>query len=153
VYFDQATGTGFVGKGDVQTAFGWNNATLQKNGRDVWFSMESSDTYSATCTWITGEGTRGEKTHDVTIPRHTTLNSAIEYDARTHKQIDGYFLTGFGASTTTGTAPVVGDACVGGEDGIAHNGTWTSVELTGSTTGVLTVYWTTLSAVLPYTTL
>ncbi|MEV7181816.1 hypothetical protein, partial [Kitasatospora sp. NPDC093679] len=28
--FDAATGTGFVGKGDVQTALGYNNAALQK---------------------------------------------------------------------------------------------------------------------------
>ena len=37
-----ADGTGFVGKGDVQLAFNWNNATLQKNAVDVRFS------YSAT---------------------------------------------------------------------------------------------------------
>src|SRR5918996_4693526 len=31
VTFDPSTGTGFVGKGDVQTAFGWNNKQLQNN--------------------------------------------------------------------------------------------------------------------------
>lgn len=29
VTFDPATGTGFIGKGDVQTALGWNNKALQ----------------------------------------------------------------------------------------------------------------------------
>lgn len=30
VTFDPTTGKGFVGKGDLQTAFGWNNNQLQK---------------------------------------------------------------------------------------------------------------------------
>jgi Spy/CpxP family protein refolding chaperone len=29
VTFNPSTGIGFVGKGDVQNAFGWNNADLQ----------------------------------------------------------------------------------------------------------------------------
>ena len=35
VTFDPATGTGFVGKGDLQTVFEWNNKALQTrlNGR------------------------------------------------------------------------------------------------------------------------
>lgn len=35
VTFDPVTGTGFVGKGDVQTAFGWNNQQLQQNADGV----------------------------------------------------------------------------------------------------------------------
>jgi opacity protein-like surface antigen len=31
VTFDPATGTGFVGKGDIQLAFGWNNKAAQDN--------------------------------------------------------------------------------------------------------------------------
>ena len=31
VTFNPATGTGFVGKGDVQLAYGWNNKQLQDN--------------------------------------------------------------------------------------------------------------------------
>ena len=33
VTFDPATGIGFVGKGDVQLAFGWNNATAAEQCR------------------------------------------------------------------------------------------------------------------------
>lgn len=35
VQFDPVSGTGFVGKGDVQTFFGWNNQQLQKNADKV----------------------------------------------------------------------------------------------------------------------
>jgi hypothetical protein len=31
VTFNETNGTGFVGKGDVQVAFGWNNKQLQTN--------------------------------------------------------------------------------------------------------------------------
>lgn len=96
------------------------------------FSYDSTDNYSAVCSWVTGEGTRGEKTHDISIPRHTSVNSVVHYDARTHKQIDGYNLKGFGATTTEGTVPVVGGSCVGNSDGVDHNGTWSSVTLVDS---------------------
>ena len=37
VTFDPTTGQGFVGKGDVQYTFDWNNAQLQANADDVGF--------------------------------------------------------------------------------------------------------------------
>ena len=45
VTVDEA-GKGFVGKGKVQTAFGWNNATTQKNQTGVTFSAEQPTTQS-----------------------------------------------------------------------------------------------------------
>jgi hypothetical protein len=140
VTFDSSTGKGFVGKGDVQLAFGWNNAKLQANASGVSFTYNATDTYSATCSFVTGAGTRGEQTHNVSIPRHTSVNSTIQYDARTHKQIDGFLLTGFGATTTDGTVPVVGDACVANDEGVARNGTWSVVTLVSSTGGLYVNY-------------
>jgi hypothetical protein len=136
VTFDPATGTGFVGKGDVQLAFGWNNAALQKNAGGVSFSSASVDTYAATCTWVTGAGTRGQKTHTVTQTRTASVESAINYDARVKTQITGFNLTGFGAITTTGTVPVVGDVCLGE----GTNGTWTAVDQTGSASHLSVTY-------------
>ena len=136
VTFNPATGTGFVGKGDVQLAFGWNNQALQANASGVTFTYNATDTYSATCSFVTGAGTRGEQTHNVDIPRHTSVNSAIQYDARTHKQIDGFNLTGLGATTTDGTVPVVGEACVANDGGVNQNGTWSAVTLVSSTGGL-----------------
>jgi hypothetical protein len=37
-----SNGMGFVGKGDVQVAFGWNNATLQKNAAGVTFTSSQA---------------------------------------------------------------------------------------------------------------
>ena len=135
VTFDSTTGTGFVGKGDVQTALVWNNQQLQKNASALTFSYESEDLYSATCEWVTGEGTKGEKLHEVTYKRQTSVQSTVAYDARVKNQITGFNLTGFGTTITSGTVPVVDEACQG--DG--REGTWTDVELTSSSGGGLYV--------------
>ena len=139
VTFDPNTG-GFVGKGDVQLAFGWNNAQLQKNASLVTFSYDSVDTYSATCTWVTGEGTKGEKIHNVEHNRRASVASTVAFSARTHSQIDGFILTALGDTVTEGTAPVVGGTCVGGETGNGQDGTWSAVTLVSSTGGLYVNY-------------
>ena len=133
VTFDPGTGTGFVGKGDVQLAFGWNNPQLQLNASGITFTYESEENYSAVCSWVTGENTRGEKTHNVAHKKSTTVNSAVAFDARVRNQITGFNLTGFGGTTSTGSIPVVGEACPGNE---GHEGTWSTVEQTGSSGGL-----------------
>ena len=147
VNFDPATGTGFVGKGDVQTAFGWNNKQLQTNAAGVSFAYNTTDTYDAVCTFITGEGTKGEKTHTVTHSTSTQVSSQVAYDTRVKNQITGFNLTGLGTPTETGEpVPVVGEPCQGG----GTEGTWTSVTPTGST-GDLYVSYGGQSVLLPQT--
>jgi hypothetical protein len=144
VTFNPETGEGFVGKGDVQTAFGWNNKQLQTNASGVTFSYNATETFDAVCTWVTGEGTRGEKTHNVTKERSATVNSSIAYDPRVKNQITGFNLTGLG--TTTGDpAPMVGDACSGGPNG----GNLTSVELVSSSGGLYANYGDTSVLIWP----
>jgi hypothetical protein len=134
VTFDPATGTGFVGKGDVQLAYGWNNAALQRNASGVTFSYNATDNYEAVCTFVTGEGTRGEKTHNVGHNKSTVVASTITYDARVRNQITGFTLNGLGTTTTTGgSAPVVGEACMGNP---GHDGEWSAVTLTDSSGGL-----------------
>lgn len=138
VTFDSATGTGFVGKGDVQTAFGWNNPALQSKAKDLSFTYSTTDTYEAVCSWTTGEGTRGEKTHNVDHKKKTALSSTVAYDARVKNQITGFILSGSGATTTTGgEVPLIDGPCMGNP---GHDGTWTSVDLTGSTGGLYLVH-------------
>lgn len=118
VTFDPATGSGFVGKGDVQLAFGWNNADLQSNAPSISFSYIATTTYVATCTYVTGAGTRGERTHHVPVRERSTVDDAIAFTARKHSQIDGFILTGYQGTTTDGEVPVVGGSCLGqGVDG------------------------------------
>lgn len=127
VTFSPATGAGFVGKGDVQTAFGWNNSTLQLNGAAVSFSFEETTNYKGICSWITGEGTRGEQPHNVPHTRKTRVRAEVVYDTRQNNQkyITGYILTGMDEETETQAKPEIGDACLG----IGTNGKWTTVDV------------------------
>ena len=137
VTFDPATGTGFVGKGDVQTAFTWNNKALQDNAAGVTFNYSSTETYEAVCQWFTGPA-HNRKSHIKERTRTTGVNATVSYDARQRNQITGFTLTGFGANTVSGDElPVVGGACQG-DDEHGTNGEWISVELTGTSGNGLT---------------
>jgi hypothetical protein len=100
-------GTGFVGKGDVQSAFGWNNAQLQLNGENVEFSAIVSQTITQDC-YTTGQN----KTFVGVRTGAKELATSVEYTARRHMQIDGYILEGF-----------------------AEGGEWSDVEWQGSGSG------------------
>jgi hypothetical protein len=139
VAFNPSTGIGQVGKGDLQTPWGWNDAKLQNCGSGVrfYYHTEGTATYSAVCTWITGEGKKGEKVHNVThkLDRISSVNSTVNYDARKNSngKITGFVLTGLGDATTvtaSGEVPVVGGPCPGNE---GHDGVWSSVEVLSST--------------------
>ncbi|WP_051314969.1 hypothetical protein [Alteribacter aurantiacus] len=106
---DYSNGQGFVGKGDVQSVLGYNNAQLQQNAEKLKFTYESVDTYEITVEWTTGEGTRGEKTHTVEHKRTSTFSSGVDYDTRKAKQVTGFNLTGFDNVSTEGNIPEVGD--------------------------------------------
>ncbi len=140
VTFDPATGTGFVGKGDVQLAFGWNNAVLQTNALLLTFSLETEARYIAMCEWETGTpGEHGYQIHHRTHKKKVSVNNTLTYDARTRNQVTGFFLTGFGTVSESGDeVPVVGGPCPGNQ---GNGGVWISVEVSGSggTTGGLYV--------------
>jgi hypothetical protein len=118
VSFDSSTGTGFVGKGDVQTAFGWNNAMLQKSAGSVTFTYATKATYDVTCEWNTF--TNGNKEHEVKTIHHEvteglTLASTSVFDSstRTNKvgDVTGFNLLGYaGMAPSGGDVPAVGDA-------------------------------------------
>lgn len=129
VDFDPATGTGFVGKGDVQLAFDWNDAGLQSNATGVTFTYGYTAVYQAVCTFTTGEGTRGEKTHNVPHSEEMNVSSAVNVSLRKNPQqkVTGFNLTGFGeVFSESGEVPVVGGPCPGNP---GHGGVWTSVQL------------------------
>jgi hypothetical protein len=155
VNFDSTTGTGFVGKGDVQLAFGWNNQTLQRNAAGVTFTYNNTSTYDAVCTFTTGEGTRGEQTHNITHHTSVGVNASISYAPRKNSSglngdITGFFLTGFNG-TPTGSGdevPVVGGPCPGNQ---GTDGEWTSVTQTGGGDGGLYVNYGGVSVALPNT--
>jgi hypothetical protein len=131
VTFNPSTGTGFVGKGDVQLAFGWNNAQAQNNLGSTSFTYVERATYAAVCTWTTGEGTRGEQTHNVTHTKAIGVDGAVSRNLRVHSQVDGIVLDGYTSlEVDSGTVPVVGGPCPGNN---GTDGTWSSVAQTSST--------------------
>ena len=121
---------GWVGKGDVQTAFAFNNSTMQKKHTGVVFTYMSSTNYEAVCTFTTGEGTRGERIHNVEHNKTVGVNATISADSRKTGQWTGWFLTGLGSIITqNGDVPVVDAPCMGNA---GHEGVWTSVTILGS---------------------
>jgi hypothetical protein len=137
VTFSPATGLGFIGKGDLQTPWGWNDAKLQAcaAGVSFYYASAQSATYTAVCEFTTAEGRPGQQTHNIEhkVNKVSSINATVAYDARKNNlgKVTGFNLTGFGTTTTTssGTVPVVGGPCPGnpGTDGV-----WISVELTSS---------------------
>jgi hypothetical protein len=114
VSFDHATGTGAVGKGDIQLAFGWNNAALQRNAAGLSFSVTEVDTYEFDCEWFTN-GNKNKAPVRKEMTKKSRLNSSIAYgfDARTKNQIVGFNITGVGLEIADGNPPAAGDQCHG----------------------------------------
>jgi hypothetical protein len=138
-YTMNSSGTGWVGKGEVQTAYGWNNKTMQTNVGGVTFVMDSAATYDVTCEFDTPGGNH----HVITQNKSTSVNAVVGSDARNNSSgkdgsMTGWFLTGYGSTTTQGDAvPAVGDPCPG-NSGL---GAVTSVEQTSTAGGGLYAVW------------
>lgn len=141
VSFDPATGTGFVGKGDVQSAFGWNNAKLQQNAAAVTFTFEAQDGgWEYVCEWWTGPD-HNRKVHQVTKTVGLSIGGEITHDARTRNQLTGFILLGYtnGFETDEGAVPAIGDACLGEGTGAVVVDVW-AMEGGGEATGLF-VNW------------
>lgn len=100
-------GYGFVGKGDIQDLFGWNDATLQANASALSFVFTSSEATSWDCEWYTGPD-RNRTRHTVERSTVQDVSTSIAYDARKNKngKITGFNLNGFGAPTVSGGGTV-----------------------------------------------
>ncbi len=100
-------GIGFVGKGDVQTVFDWNNAQAQENAARLQFRYANGSTATWTCVGTNPTGKVVTTHHEYT----SAVSSNIAYDPRKNKvgQVTGFNLTGFEqttpAYTTAGTCP------------------------------------------------
>jgi hypothetical protein len=133
--FDPSTGIGFVGKGDVQTPWSWNDQTLQAQAENVTFAYNSAqqDIYAVTCEFDTGSGT-----HVVhhTINKASHVGDTVAYDVtkanRNNPQgkVTGFNLTGQENvdGNEVGSVPAVGDPC----PGASEQGLVTAVELSQS---------------------
>ena len=86
---------GFVGKGDVQSAFGWNNAGMQANSPAVTFVYEATGGYSFECEWWTGPD-HNRRHHTNTKTAEMDVNAVITGTRRTTGQFTGWNLDPLG---------------------------------------------------------
>jgi|SRR5215217_6289752 len=98
VTFDPTTGTGFVGKGDVQTALGWNNKQLQDNAGSLEFTFVSTTVTETS--WICTND-RNENTQERERTTTTDTTGVVSSVARERNQITGFNLMGFEGTPTT----------------------------------------------------
>jgi hypothetical protein len=137
-YTMDSSGIGWVGKGEVQSAYGWNNKAMQDNVGGVTFVYDATATYDVTCEFDNRGGH-----HVITNPKSTGVNAAVSSDARNNSKgkagpMTGWYLTGFGTTSTPGQdVPAVGDGCPG-NSGL---GAVTAVEQTGVGEGGLYALW------------
>ncbi len=103
-------GYGFVGKGDVQLAYDWNNAELQANAASLTFSFTSIVEATWQCEWWTGPD-HNIKHHVNTKTSTSGIAASIGFDARKNKQgqITGFNLNGFDGTTETTSGDAIGD--------------------------------------------
>jgi hypothetical protein len=148
-YTMDTAGVGWVGKGEVQTAYGWNNKAMQDNVAGVTFVYDSTSTYDVTCEFDTPSGNH----HVITHSNRTAVKASVGSDARNNSSgkqgpMTGWYLTGFGAVTSTGGAvPAVGDGCPG-NSGL---GAITAVTQTSVGAGGLYALWSGQSRLLTLT--
>jgi hypothetical protein len=143
VTFDAATGTGFVGKGDVQFTFGWNNKQLQDNAAKVSFRVSSTEEteHTWTCDRDAGPQTQ-ERSRTVT----TTIQGIVTTVGRERNQITGFILNGYNGDPTE-TVETEGPAllsCPTGWSAIDHVETTTTAPGGFEVTGDSGANWTAL---------
>ena len=131
-------GKGFVGKGEVQTPWGWNNATLQKNATGVIFAVETSARYAQDCQKEVG-GERQRRVIENTFKKTVSVSSALLGDPRQTKgqnQFTGFSLSGFMTDSQAGAVPT--DLCTPGTGEGEDNNGWVPAvdELTGESSTV-----------------
>jgi hypothetical protein len=97
VSFDAASGTGFVGKGDVQLVLGLNNAQLQAQADGLQFASVS--TVVTEVSWICTND-RNENIQERARTTTTSITGVVDSVARVKNQITGFNLTGYNGTPT-----------------------------------------------------
>jgi hypothetical protein len=122
VTFDPATGTGFVGKGDVQNVYGWNNPQLQANANNVQFRVQS-EIVTETSWTCTNESNQNEQVRERTTT--STVQGVVTSVARERNQVTGFYISGYAGE------PVVDSSTDGPQLNSCPSGPWTLTEPAG----------------------
>jgi len=93
-------GIGFVGKGDIQSVFNWNNSMLQENAHLIQFKFSRAGTVSWVCEGVNAAGVtiRSDRRNE-----DIGASTYVAYDARRNRtgQITGFLLVGLIENSTT----------------------------------------------------
>src|SRR5580765_3021391 len=109
-------GVGFVGKGDVQTALGWNNAAFDKGVDSLRFTAGAEKViadYKMSCFNGSTGAIDAEVSHQIiSLPGTTTVKATPVLNSGNGKQIIGFNLTGETSGfTATGGATLRSVPC------------------------------------------
>lgn len=135
-WYVDADGYGFVGKGDVQLIYGWNNKALQDNASDVDFRISSVTETTWTCTKVVELGNGGENEIVQERTRTTTLQGLFVTVARENSKgkdgpVTGFYLNGFeGDPTFVTDGPAVG-SCPANPSGFEYDNNAETVQVGG----------------------
>jgi hypothetical protein len=100
VTFDGATGFGFVGKGDLQTLYVWNNKALQDNAVAVSFRYNA--TVSEEVSWeCTNEN--NERVQPRSRKKKSETHGLLSSVARVKNQVTGWNLNGWNGPSPEST--------------------------------------------------
>jgi hypothetical protein len=97
VIFNSDSGTGFVGKGDVQLALNYSNKQLQDNAGSLKFEYVGTEVTEVS--WIC-TNSRNENTQERERTTTTSTAGVVAAVARVRNQITGFNLNGYGADKT-----------------------------------------------------
>jgi opacity protein-like surface antigen len=98
ITFNAEDGTGFVGKGDVQYTFGWNNAQLQANAEHVEFRAVSEVVTEQS--WIC-TNSMNQHTQERQRTTTTSVEGLVDSLGRLKNQITGFNLLGYKEDDST----------------------------------------------------
>lgn len=104
VTFDEGTGTGFVGKGDVQLALNLNNAQVQQQASTIAGEFTYAATTVTEVSWIC-TNTKNENLQErerTTTTETSGVVAGVTRDSK--KQVTGFNLTGYSGTPTESSA-------------------------------------------------
>ena len=102
---------GFVGKGDVQSAFGWNGPGMTANAEAITFVYETTGGFSFECEWWTGP-THNRTYHTNTKTLELDVNAVVTGTRRLNGQaavFTGWNLDAIGEIDAIDGGPVDSD--------------------------------------------